>query len=114
MSEEQVKQVQDALEELDEDLYWRLHSLSKILESSGVIDERRHTDAYATILDAMIFVRIHSETQKPVAFQERQKGLEGFSSWYECPKDVVVPKDLEQEINGVLFQYRLLYTKDSA
>ena len=40
-----------------EELYWRLHSLSKILEGSGVIDESQHPDAYATILDAMAFVR---------------------------------------------------------
>ena len=40
-----------------DDLYWRLHSLSKILESGGFIDESQHPDAYATILDAMAFVR---------------------------------------------------------
>ena len=40
-----------------DDLYWRLHGLSKILESSGFIDESRHPDAYSTILDAMAFVR---------------------------------------------------------
>jgi len=40
-----------------EDLYWRLHSISKVLESSGVIDESEHRDAYPTILDAMNFVR---------------------------------------------------------
>lgn len=40
-----------------EDLYERLHSLSKVLESSGVIDESEHRDAYPTILDAMNFVR---------------------------------------------------------
>ncbi len=111
MNGEQVKQVQDALEELDEDLYWRLHSLSKALESSGVIDERIHTDAYATILDTMTFVRVHRETQELVGFQERQRGLHGFSKWYECPKDVIVPKELEQEINGVVFQWRPLYAR---
>lgn len=40
-----------------EDLYWRLHSLSTALESSGIIDAHDYPDAYATILDAMIFVR---------------------------------------------------------
>ena len=40
-----------------EDLYWRLHGLSKILEGSGLIDESQHPDAYSTILDAMTFVR---------------------------------------------------------
>lgn len=40
-----------------EDLYWGLHGLSKILEGSGFIDESKHPDAYATILDAMAFVR---------------------------------------------------------
>ena len=34
-------------------LYWRLHSLSKCLESSGRIDEHDCEGAYATILDAM-------------------------------------------------------------
>ena len=42
-----------------EDLYWRLHSLSKALEGSGLIDESQHPDAYSTILDAMAFVRGH-------------------------------------------------------
>ena len=40
-----------------EDLYWRLHGLSKILEGSGLIDESQHPDAYSTILDAMVFIR---------------------------------------------------------
>ena len=40
-----------------EELYWRLHSLSKTLEGSGLIDESQHPDAYSTILDAMAFVR---------------------------------------------------------
>lgn len=40
-----------------EDLYWRLHSLSKALEGSGRIDEDDYPDAYATVLDAMNFVR---------------------------------------------------------
>jgi hypothetical protein len=110
MTAEQTTQVKEALEEVNEDLYWRLHTLSKILESSGVIDEHRHTDAYATILDAMHFVKVHIDGQEPVAFQERQMGLHDFSRWYECPKDVVVPKELEQELNGVVFQWRPLYT----
>lgn len=38
-------------------LYWRLHSLSKVLESSGRIDEHEQKGAYATILDAMNHVR---------------------------------------------------------
>lgn len=40
-----------------EDLYWRLHALSKILEGSGRIDEGEHRDSYPTILDSMNFVR---------------------------------------------------------
>ena len=40
-----------------EELYWRLHGLSKILEGSGFIDESQHPHAYSTILDAMAFVR---------------------------------------------------------
>jgi hypothetical protein len=37
-------------------LYERLHSMSKVLEGSGRLDEREHPDAYATVLDAMAFV----------------------------------------------------------
>lgn len=50
------------MHESGEDLYWRLHSLSKTLEGSGLIDESQHPDAYSTILDAMAFVR----GQRPV------------------------------------------------
>ena len=39
-----------------QDLYARLHTLSKSLESSGRIDEHDNPDAYRTVLDAMIFV----------------------------------------------------------
>lgn len=40
-----------------EELYWRLHSLSKALESSGRIDAYDYPDAYATVLDAMNALR---------------------------------------------------------
>ncbi len=50
------------MHESGEDLYWRLHNLSKTLEGSGLIDESQHPDAYSTILDAMAFVR----GQRPV------------------------------------------------
>jgi hypothetical protein len=40
-----------------EDLYRRLESLSKSLESSGRVDEHESPGAYASILDAMNFVR---------------------------------------------------------
>jgi hypothetical protein len=40
-----------------EDLYWRLHTLSKMLESSDRIYGDEHRDAYPTILDAMEFTR---------------------------------------------------------
>lgn len=53
---------QPVMRESSEDLYWRLHGLSKILEGSGVIDESRNHDAYPTILDAMAFIR----EQQPV------------------------------------------------
>jgi hypothetical protein len=39
------------------DMYTRLASLSKHLESSGRIDQMDHPDAYETILDAMNFVQ---------------------------------------------------------
>lgn len=44
---------------MSEDLYWRLHALSKVLESSGLVDELQHARLrpYGTILDAMNAVR---------------------------------------------------------
>lgn len=44
-----------------EDLYSRLESLSKALESSGRIDEHEYPDAYGTVLDAMHFIRQHQD-----------------------------------------------------
>lgn len=46
----------EQIAEAIEDLYERLHSLSKVLEFSGRIDEHDHPGAYATVLDAMNFV----------------------------------------------------------
>ena len=40
-----------------QDLYWRLHNLSKVLEGSGRIDQHDHPDAYKTILDAMVMAQ---------------------------------------------------------
>lgn len=48
---------QEPDDERSEDLYDQLHSLSKVLESSGRIDEHDTPDAYGTILDAMNFIR---------------------------------------------------------
>ena len=56
---------------MSDDLYWRLHSLSEILEDSGFVDEFQHPDAYATILDAMAFVR---GTPQPAAQQPHRSG----------------------------------------
>jgi len=41
------------------DLYERLHSMSKSLEGSGRLDEHDNPDAYATVLDAMKFMRLY-------------------------------------------------------
>jgi hypothetical protein len=46
------------------DLYERLHSLSKVLEYAGRIDECDHPYVYATILDAMNVVREHYPVQR--------------------------------------------------
>ena len=53
-----------------DDLYWRLHSMSKLLEGSGVIDEHDNPDAYATVLDALNFVRSHGEILKQAKLEE--------------------------------------------
>ena len=55
---------------MSEDLYWRLHALSKVMESSGRIDEDRDRELkpYAAILDAMNAVRAHPAVKgEPVA-----------------------------------------------
>ena len=53
-----------------DDLYWRIHSMSKSLEGSGMIDEHDNPDAYATVLDAMNFVRNHGEILKQAKLEE--------------------------------------------
>lgn len=55
-----------------EDLYGRLESLSKAMESSGRIDEHEHPDAYGAILDAMKYV------QADLNAPETQPGAPGF------------------------------------
>ncbi len=45
------------MNDASEDLYWRLHALSGMLESSDNIDGTVYRDAYPTILDAMKAVR---------------------------------------------------------
>ena len=56
-----------------DDLYWRLHSLSKALESSGRIYSEDHPDAYATVLDAMNALRspTRSEALAAAGFTRR-------------------------------------------
>ena len=43
----------------DDDLYWRLHAMSKSLEGAGRLDEHDNPDVYVTVLDAMNFVKQH-------------------------------------------------------
>ncbi len=57
LAEAAGNEIADGLPETREDLYWRLHSISKSLEGSGRLDEHENPNAYATVLDAMIFVR---------------------------------------------------------
>ena len=42
--------------EAAEDLYYRLHTMSKELESNGIIVEMKNRQAYGAILDAMALV----------------------------------------------------------
>lgn len=65
----------DELDASREDLFWKLHSLSKSLESSGRIDQHDQPEAYAAILDAMTLVR-QGAAAAPVALPE----LRGFLS----------------------------------
>ena len=41
------------------DLYERLHSMSKSLESSGRIDEHDNPNAYATVLAMMAYLQTY-------------------------------------------------------
>lgn len=75
------------------DLYWHLHTLSKILESSGRIDEMEHKDAYRTILDAMQLARASASSAQaepaPVAFPKQ--------------RDLFLSDDMEQGQLRVMF-----------
>lgn len=75
-----------------EDLYWRLHGLSKILEGSGFIDESKHPDAYATILDAMAFVRgSQPVVLEPLTLQQIAKAFaEAGLDPDDYPDDVMI------------------------
>lgn len=66
-----------------EDLYWRLHSLSKCFEGSSVCydDDGEH---YRTVLDAMNMIRAQSAPQ-PVA-REPMPGVKPGSSFGGRPK----------------------------
>ena len=72
-----------------EELYWRLHSLSKILEGSGVIDESQHPDAYATILDAMAFVRGQQPVAREPLTDAQIKGLIEEGAFFGNCKEIV-------------------------
>ncbi len=61
-----------------EDLYGRLESLSKAMESSGRIDEHEHPDAYGAILDAMKYVQ--ADLNAPEA-QPGAPGFDGADAW---------------------------------
>lgn len=60
----QPRPAEPAAEE-DDGLYWRLHSISKSLESCGFLDEHDNPDAYGTVLDAMAFVQQHEACATP-------------------------------------------------
>lgn len=61
----------------EEDLYWRLHGLSKMLEQSDIIDGMVHRDAYPTILDAMKAVREASSSAVFNNLFEQAKRISG-------------------------------------
>ncbi len=55
-----------------DDLYAKLHSLSKSLEGSGRLDEHDNPDAYSTILDAMRLAQATGSASRAAApFQDR-------------------------------------------
>jgi hypothetical protein len=82
----------------DEDLYERLHSLSKSLEGTGRLDEHENPGTYATVLDAMNFVRSN-------AAESPQPALAGGwevvrSVIYDCPA-LKLPQSLVLRMGGV-------------
>lgn len=72
-NERPVEQPVGRLEPERDDLYWRLHSLSKALENSGRICADDYPDAYATVLDAMNALRspTRSEALAAAGFTRR-------------------------------------------
>jgi len=75
---------------MSEDLYWRLHALSKEMESSGRIDEHTNPSAYATILDAMRAVR------KPLTLKAEAERYRALRAWILELKEMI-QEDKEKE-----------------
>ena len=75
-----------------EDIYWKLHSISKCLESSGVLYEDQVDGAYGAILDAMHLVRRQSQDAEDAA-RYRWLRTQHWSESYLCvvanPKQAV-------------------------
>lgn len=90
----------------DVDLYGRLESLSKILESSGRIDEFEHKDAYGTLLDAMTFVQADDNTLRAAL----RECLEQAVTWLEEARGCK-PEDL-MDYNGWAHRARALTGDD--
>ncbi len=71
----------------DSDLYSRLESLSKAMESSGRIDEHEHPDAYGAILDAMRFVAAAPSAPAPA---EVPPHPEHYYVWTDAEKAAIL------------------------
>lgn len=111
----------DELDESREDLFWKLHSLSKSLESRGLIDQHDQPEAYAAILDAMKLVRQGAAAApvvlpEPVAFalewtfDGEERGIRLYDDERHCRLDaesdggVCSPLYTEQQVRALLAQ----------
>ena len=111
----------DELDESREDLFWELHSLSKSLESRGLIDQHDQPEAYAAILDAMTLVRQGVAAApvvlpEPVAFalewtfDGEERGIRLYDDERHCRLDaesdggVCSPLYTEQQVRALLAQ----------
>lgn len=88
------------------DLYWRLHTLSKLLEGSGRIDEMEHRDAYPTILDAMALARSAEATEQAAqAARAADPDAPERWCWYHEGDERVPVLDSEEEAHSEAQQW---------
>lgn len=96
---------------MSEDLYWRLHSLSRMLESSGRIDAMEYRDAYPTILDAMNAVRAAEASSDGSRADKLAKARAARLAELEGERDAYLREDSEQPAEPVALNLMAVYAQ---